>query len=155
MPVSLPEIQSPDGQLRSILQRRLDNLTKPTGSLGRLEEFAREFGVMRGSVDLVLNKQAIFTFAADHGVSRTGVSAYRGDVIASAVVRERKRADSRVVGAGAVMHHRVCADGGVLRACGIEQKRCSASGRIGIPIVENQGSSANTGVEVACTVQKK
>src|SRR5437870_6783910 len=85
MPVSLPEIQSPDGQLRSLLQRRLDNLTKPTGSLGRLEEFAREFGVMRGSVDLVLNKQAIFTFAADHGVSRTGVSAYPREVTAQMV----------------------------------------------------------------------
>src|SRR5438128_8996701 len=85
MPVSLPEIQSPDGQLRSLLQRRLDNLTKPTGSLGRLEEFAREFGVMRGSVDFVLNKQAIFTFAADHGVSRTGVSAYPREVTAEMV----------------------------------------------------------------------
>ena len=85
MPLSLPEIQSPDAQLRSLLQRRLDNLTKPTGSLGRLEEFAREFGVMRGSVDLVLNRQAIFTFAADHGVSRTGVSAYPREVTAQMV----------------------------------------------------------------------
>src|SRR5438046_5696892 len=85
MPVSLPEIQSPDGQLRSQLQQRLDNLTKPTGSLGRLEEFAREFGVMRGSVDLVLNRQAIFTFAADHGVSRAGVSAYPREVTAQMV----------------------------------------------------------------------
>jgi nicotinate-nucleotide--dimethylbenzimidazole phosphoribosyltransferase len=85
MPLSLPEIQRPDPQLRPPLQRRLDNLTKPPGSLGRLEEFACEFGVMRGSTDLVLNKQAIFTFAADHGVSRDGVSAYPREVTAQMV----------------------------------------------------------------------
>src|SRR5262247_685398 len=85
MPVSLPEIQCLDGQIRSLLQQRLDNLTKPRGSLGRLEEFAREFGVMRGSLDLVLNEQAIFTFAAHHGVERTGVSAYHREVTAQIV----------------------------------------------------------------------
>jgi len=85
MPLSLPKIQRPDFQLHSVLQQHLDNLTKPPRSLGRLEEFAREFGLMRGSMDLNLRKRVIFTFAADHGISRSGVSAYPREVTAQMV----------------------------------------------------------------------
>src|SRR5262245_40314896 len=85
MPLSLPEIRRPDRQVQALLQKHLDNLTKPPGSLGRLEEFAREFGMMRGSPDLVLKDRAIFTFAADHGISQSGVSAYPREVTAQMV----------------------------------------------------------------------
>src|SRR6266581_9313528 len=85
MPLSLPEIKRPNRDLLPLLQKHLDNLTKPPGSLGRLEELARSFGLMRGSTDLTLQKRAIFTFAADHGVSRAGVSAYPREVTAQMV----------------------------------------------------------------------
>ncbi len=85
MPFSLPEIQRPDRQTQSALQQHLDNLTKPPGSIGRLEELAKAFGTMRGSTELVLKKRAIFTFAADHGISRSGVSAYPREVTAQMV----------------------------------------------------------------------
>src|SRR6266566_107368 len=85
MRFSLPEIQRPDGHIRALLQRHLDNLTKPPNSLGRLETLARDFGVMRGSIDLRLSRRAIFTFAADHGVSLAGVSAYPREVTAQMV----------------------------------------------------------------------
>src|SRR2546426_10307850 len=85
MRFSLPEIQRPDGHIRASFERHLDNLTKPPNSLGRLETLARDFGVMRGSIDLRLRKRAIFTFAADHGVSRAGVSAYPREVTAQMV----------------------------------------------------------------------
>jgi nicotinate-nucleotide--dimethylbenzimidazole phosphoribosyltransferase len=85
MKLTLPEIQQPDRRLAHVLQRRLDNLTKPPRSLGRLEELAREYGVMRGSVDLTVKKMAIFTFAADHGVSKAAVSAYPREVTAQMV----------------------------------------------------------------------
>lgn len=85
MPLSLPEIQRPNRELLPLLQKHLDNLTKPPGSLGRLEEFARSFGLMTGSAKLILEKRAIFTFAADHGVSREGVSAYPREVTAQMV----------------------------------------------------------------------
>jgi len=85
MPLSLPEIQRPDRAIVPLLQKHLDNLTKPPYSLGRLEELARSFGLMRGSTDLILQKRAIFTFAADHGVSRAGVSAYPREVTAQMV----------------------------------------------------------------------
>ena len=85
MPLSLPEIQRPDRANLPLLQKHLDNLTKPPHSLGRLEELARSFGLMRGSADLILKKRAIFTFAADHGISRAGVSAYPREVTAQMV----------------------------------------------------------------------
>src|SRR2546425_1532039 len=86
MPFSLPEIHPPNRDLLPLLQKHLDSLTKPPGSLGRLEELARSFGLMRGSTDLVLEKRAIFTFAADHGISRAGVSAYPREVTAQMVL---------------------------------------------------------------------
>jgi len=86
MPFSLPEIQRPDRSILSPLQRRLDSLTKPPGSLGRLEELARNVGLMQGATDLTLQKRAIFTFAADHGVSHAGVSAYPREVTAQMVL---------------------------------------------------------------------
>jgi nicotinate-nucleotide--dimethylbenzimidazole phosphoribosyltransferase len=85
MPLSLPEIQRPNRDLVPLLQKHLDNLTKPPGSLGRLEEFARNFALMRGTTKPVLEKRTIFTFAADHGVSREGVSAYPREVTAQMV----------------------------------------------------------------------
>src|SRR6516225_1850614 len=85
MPSSFPDIQKPDRRVSDLAQQRLDSLTKPPGSLGRLEEIARNLCVMRGSPDLVLTKRVIFTFAADHGVSRSGVSAYPREVTAQMV----------------------------------------------------------------------
>ena len=85
MPLFLPEIQRANRELLPLLQKHLDNLTKPPGSLGRLEELARSFGMMRGSTDLLLKNRAIFTFAADHGISRAGVSAYPREVTAQMV----------------------------------------------------------------------
>ena len=85
MRFSLPDIQRPDRIIEPELQRRLNNLTKPPGSLGRLETVVKEYGVMRGAADLAIHKKAIFTFAADHGVSTAGVSAYPREVTAQMV----------------------------------------------------------------------
>lgn len=61
-------------------QERLDNLTKPQGSLGRLEEFARRLVAITENSMPVLERKVIFTFAADHGVADEGVSAYPKEV---------------------------------------------------------------------------
>ncbi len=63
-----------------IAQKRLDNLTKPLGSLGRLEEFARRLVAITEDTMPVLDKKVIFTFAGDHGVTEEGVSAYPKEV---------------------------------------------------------------------------
>ncbi|MBI5875909.1 MAG: nicotinate-nucleotide--dimethylbenzimidazole phosphoribosyltransferase [Deltaproteobacteria bacterium] len=61
-------------------QARLDNLTKPQGSLGRLEEFAARIVAVSENTKPALNKKAIFTFVGDHGVAEEGVSAFPKEV---------------------------------------------------------------------------
>ncbi|MBM4135635.1 MAG: nicotinate-nucleotide--dimethylbenzimidazole phosphoribosyltransferase, partial [Nitrospira sp.] len=67
-------------ELYEIAQKRLDSLTKPRGSLGRLEEFARKLVAITENTMPVLDKKVIFTFAGDHGVADEGVSAYPKEV---------------------------------------------------------------------------
>ncbi len=57
-------------------QRRLDRLTKPPGSLGRLEELARALCVMSGRCPPPVARATIFTLAGDHGVAAERISAY-------------------------------------------------------------------------------
>ncbi|HXW92208.1 MAG TPA: nicotinate-nucleotide--dimethylbenzimidazole phosphoribosyltransferase [Terriglobales bacterium] len=54
----------------------LDNLTKPRGSLGRLEEIAARLAGIQQRDILDCKNKAIFTLAADHGVTEENVSAY-------------------------------------------------------------------------------
>ena len=65
-------------------QRHLDALTKPPGSLGRLEELAVRLAGLTGRPPRVAGP-VIFTFAADHGVVAEGVSAYPQSVTAQMV----------------------------------------------------------------------
>ena len=55
---------------------RLNSLTKPLGSLGRLEDIAARIVAIREELRPDCSKKVIFTFAADHGVTEEGVSAY-------------------------------------------------------------------------------
>lgn len=66
-------------------QYRLDHLTKPNGSLGKLEELARQIAGITGQLMPVLSSKTIFTFAADHGVTEEGVSAFPKEVTAQMV----------------------------------------------------------------------
>ncbi len=61
-------------------QRRLDSLTKPAGSLGRLEDLAKRYVAIRENERPTLDRKVVFTFAADHGVAARGVSAYPREV---------------------------------------------------------------------------
>jgi nicotinate-nucleotide--dimethylbenzimidazole phosphoribosyltransferase len=77
---TLQAIKSPDTALGEQAQRRLDSLTKPQGSLGRLEEMARRLVEITGNTMPSCDKKVIFTFACDHEVAREGVSAYPKEV---------------------------------------------------------------------------
>jgi nicotinate-nucleotide--dimethylbenzimidazole phosphoribosyltransferase len=77
---AIKQIASVNGALAEEAQKRLDNLTKPQGSLGRLEEFARRIVAITGDIMPVLEKKVIFTFAGDHGIADEGVSAYPKEV---------------------------------------------------------------------------
>lgn len=72
-------------ELYAAAQKHLDNLTKPPGSLGRLEEFARRLVAITEDRKPVLDKKVIFTLAGDHGVVAEGVSAYPKEVTAQMV----------------------------------------------------------------------
>ena len=63
-------------------QRHLDSLTKPQGSLGRLEELARRVAVIQERIPAHLGAKLIFVFAADHGITEERVSAYPKEVTA-------------------------------------------------------------------------
>jgi nicotinate-nucleotide--dimethylbenzimidazole phosphoribosyltransferase len=63
----------------------LDQLTKPVGSLGRLEELAAQYVSISQVLPPVMPKPVVFTLAADHGVVREGVSAYPSSVTAQMV----------------------------------------------------------------------
>src|SRR6266545_7596139 len=66
-------------------QRWLDQLTKPPGSLGRLEELARRLAEITGRCPPAVEHPVIFTLAGDHGVVEEGVSAYPQVVTAQMV----------------------------------------------------------------------
>jgi nicotinate-nucleotide--dimethylbenzimidazole phosphoribosyltransferase len=79
---TLKQIRPLDHSSEDAAQRRLDSLTKPQGSLGRLEDLARRIAVIQGKVPPRLGRKLLFVFAADHGVTEEGVSAYPKDVTA-------------------------------------------------------------------------
>lgn len=64
----------------------LDGLTKPPGSLGRLEGLVVTLAGITGEPRPSIARRAIVVAAADHGVARRGVSAYPSDVTAQMVV---------------------------------------------------------------------
>ena len=87
---------------------RLDRLTKPPGSLGRLEELARQLAGITGRPSPQMGHPAAVVFAADHGVARHAVSAYPSDVTAQMVANivaggAAINAISRLVGARVVV----------------------------------------------------
>ena len=65
---------------------RQEQLTKPAGSLGRLEDLSIRLAGMTGRLDPPLRDAVIFTLAADHGVATEGISAYPREVTAQMVL---------------------------------------------------------------------
>jgi nicotinate-nucleotide--dimethylbenzimidazole phosphoribosyltransferase len=67
------------------IQARLDNLTKPRGSLGRLEDLALRCVLIAGQERPRVDQKVLFVCCADHGVCEEGVSAYPREVTAQMV----------------------------------------------------------------------
>ena len=87
-PPSLLQIRVPplDEAAQTAARKRWDRLTKPQGSLGRLEEIGTRIAGMIGWPVSGLDRKVVFTVAADHGVAAEGVSAYPQKVTAQMVV---------------------------------------------------------------------
>ncbi len=92
MPASFDEIRGilrdmpgPDRAARTEVVRHQAELTKPPGSLGRLEEIAGWLAAWQGRAHPRIEHPRIAIFAGSHGVARRGVSAYPPEVTAQMV----------------------------------------------------------------------
>lgn len=77
---AIAAIQPLDAQAMAAARAHQDDLTKPPGSLGRLEELAIQLAGIRGRDGVPLGEAAVLVCAADHGVTASGVSAYPPEV---------------------------------------------------------------------------
>lgn len=82
----IKEIKPLDEAAMQSARARQDTLTKPRGSLGRLEELSIQLAGMKADPLPVVERKAVIVMAADHGVAREGVSAYPPEVTAQMVL---------------------------------------------------------------------
>ncbi len=61
-------------------KKHLDSLTKPLGSLGKLEEIVSQYVAWREEKTPVISGKAVYVFAGDHGITDEGISLYPRDV---------------------------------------------------------------------------
>ena len=78
--MKLPSLPFLDPARKPALQAHLDDLTKPQGSLGRLESLALQMAWISGQERPADPEAFILTFAGDHGIARHGVSAFPPEV---------------------------------------------------------------------------
>ncbi|WP_201574396.1 nicotinate-nucleotide--dimethylbenzimidazole phosphoribosyltransferase [Psychrobacter sp. H8-1] len=74
-----------NNELRQQLQQIIDLKTKPLGALGRLETLALQLGMIQGTLTPHITQPQIRVFAADHGLTKHGTSAYPSAVTAQMV----------------------------------------------------------------------
>ncbi len=67
------------------LRRRLDDLAKPPGALGRIEDLAVQLALIQGRPDPRADRVVLLIFAGDHGLTAEGVSSYPASVTAAMV----------------------------------------------------------------------
>ncbi len=67
-------IERPDENISDKLIDKINNLTKPKGSLGRLEELARQIGLIQQTLSPKLSHPVNVIYASDHGIADEGVS---------------------------------------------------------------------------------
>jgi nicotinate-nucleotide--dimethylbenzimidazole phosphoribosyltransferase len=75
--ISIPSL---DAAAARAARERIDQLTKPVGSLGRIEELAERLAAIHGGLPPIYERRAILVGAGDHGVTAEGVSAYPSEV---------------------------------------------------------------------------
>ena len=82
---ALADLPGPDAAAAAAARARDAELTKPGGSLGRLEELAAWYAGWRGDPRPRLDRPQVVVFAGNHGVAARGVSAFPAEVTAQMV----------------------------------------------------------------------
>ena len=80
MPLTLPFIPPLDLTAEAVARARQATLTKPPGSLGRLEELSLQLAAITGRPRPSVRRKVVIVMAGDHGVTAEGVSAYPAEV---------------------------------------------------------------------------
>lgn len=84
--IEFAPVSPPDWDAETAARARQDTLTKPRGSLGRLEELSVWIASCQGRCPpRQFERARVVVFAGDHGVARSGVSAYPPEVTAQMV----------------------------------------------------------------------
>jgi nicotinate-nucleotide--dimethylbenzimidazole phosphoribosyltransferase len=96
-------IAPPSASALAAAHVRLDTLTKPLGSLGRLEDVAAQWVSIRQETSADPIRKAAYVFAADHGVTAEGVSAYPREVTQQMVLNFL--AEGAAINVLARLHH--------------------------------------------------
>lgn len=73
-------ITDPDKTIKDTVQNKIDNLNKPKGSLGELENLAMQICLIQNTLQPRLNSPCHILFGGDHGIEREGVSVSPRDV---------------------------------------------------------------------------
>jgi nicotinate-nucleotide--dimethylbenzimidazole phosphoribosyltransferase len=81
----LDAIKPLDGEAMESARKRMDILTKPQGSLGRMEDLAVQLAGISGDFFPCRSSKRVVVMAADHGVTEEGISAYPSEVTAQMV----------------------------------------------------------------------
>ena len=84
--MKFPIIPPINEQKREEAAAKQYELTKPRGSMGDLEDLSIEIAGMTGMIAPDLANRTVFLMAADHGISREGVSPYPSEVTAQMVM---------------------------------------------------------------------
>ncbi len=77
---TIKKVKPLDSKAMAAARERQDTLTKPAGSLGRLEELSIQLAGIQGRPLPQIKNKAVIVMAADHGVAAQGTSAYPQDV---------------------------------------------------------------------------
>lgn len=166
--MNFPIIPSIDQMKREEAAVRQDMLTKPRGSMGRLEELSVDIAGMTGETAPFLMNRSVFLMAADHGIAREGVSPYPSEVTAQMVMNflnhgaainvltRQVRSDVKIVDIGVnydfpetpgLIRRKVAyGTANMLREAAMSTEQAEAAIRVGMDVLNE---AADNGLELA------
>ncbi len=130
----LLDLPSPDAEAARAARARQEQLTKPPGALGRLEELAVWLASWQGKEKPDLERPQALVFAGNHGVAARGVSAFPADVTVQMV--------ANFAAGGAAINQLCDAFGASLRVIDLELDRPTADLAIAPAMTEDECRAA-------------